>query len=239
MPRKHHPEADSVALIRRALRLCPLMGHWPDDVLDEVVAVARLRRYDKRTPLMVGERSRREVLVVASGRLAVEGVDAAGVRFVLSLHGPGEIVSLVRMLGNIRFVYHFVVQEGTVLVHLPGGAFMAVLDAHPALWRDVCMLVLERLHEQIATQQRRALGDIANHVADALARLALIHGKPIEGGQAVSLRISQGDLAAMLAVSRQTVNKELRALEQMGVINAAYGRVTIRDLEALRQAGGG
>ena len=76
------------------------MRHWPDDVLDEVVAVARLRRYDKRTPLMVGERSRREVLVVASGRLAVEGVDAAGVRFVLSLHGPGEIVSLVRMLGN-------------------------------------------------------------------------------------------------------------------------------------------
>ena len=239
MPRKHHPADNSVALIRRALRLCPLTRHWPDDVLDEVVAVARLRRYDKRTPLMVGERSRREVLVVASGRLAVEGVDAAGVRFVLSLHGPGEIVSLVRMLGNTCFVYHFVVQEGTVLVHLPGGAFMTVLDAHPALWRDVCMLVLERLHEQIATQQRRALGHTANHVADALARLALIHGKAVEGGQAVSLRISQGDLAAMVAVSRQTVNKELRTLEQMGVIKAAYGRVTIHDLEALRQAAGG
>ncbi|MPN58255.1 hypothetical protein SDC9_205958 [bioreactor metagenome] len=39
---------------------------------------------------------------------------------------------------------------------------MTVLDAHPALWRDVCMLVLERLHEQIATQQRRALGHTAN-----------------------------------------------------------------------------
>ncbi|MPN58256.1 hypothetical protein SDC9_205959 [bioreactor metagenome] len=58
--------------------------------------------------------------MVASGRLAVEGVDAAGVRFVLSLHGPGEIVSLVRMLGNTCFVYHFVVQEGTVLVPWAG-----------------------------------------------------------------------------------------------------------------------
>lgn len=43
----------------------------------------------------------------------------------------------------------------------------------------------------------------------------------------------------MVAVSRQTVNKELRTLEQMGVINAAYGCVTIHDLEALRQAAGG
>ena len=45
--------------------------------------------------------------------------------------------------------------------------------------------------------------------------------------------------APFFMASRQTVNKELRTLEQMGVIKAAYGRVTIHDLEALRQAAGG
>jgi DNA-binding GntR family transcriptional regulator len=49
----------------------------------------------------------------------------------------------------------------------------------------------------------------------------------------VVLRISQSDLAAMLSVSRQTVNKELRLLEQRGLLQAAYGRLTIVDLAGL------
>ena len=50
---------------------------------------------------------------------------------------------------------------------------------------------------------------------------------------------SEAELTTIFNTSRQTVNKELRTLEQMGVIKAAYGRVTIHDLEALRQAAGG
>jgi DeoR/GlpR family transcriptional regulator of sugar metabolism len=49
----------------------------------------------------------------------------------------------------------------------------------------------------------------------------------------VVLRISQSDLAAMLSVSRQTINKELRLLEQRGLLQAAYGRLTIVDLAGL------
>lgn len=233
---KPAPVADPVALIRCALGLCPLMNRWPGEVLDKLAAVAHLGRYDRRTPIMVGERSRREVLLVAAGRLEVEGVNASGHRFVLSMHGPGEIVGLVRLLKNIRFVYDFQVHEGTVLVHLPGDPLLAILDEHPQLWRDVCLLMLSRLHEQIATQQRRALGQTANHVADALVHLALAHGQAVKGGSALSLRISQSDLAAMLAMSRQTVNKELHALALCGAIDAAYGRIIVRDLDALRRA---
>jgi CRP-like cAMP-binding protein len=101
------------------------------------------------------------------------------------------------------------------------------------------MLMMSRMHEQIATQQRRALGQTANHVADALVQLALAHGQAVKGCSALSLRISQSDLAAMLAMSRQTVNKELRVLAQSGVIDAAYGRITVQDLDALRRAAEG
>jgi len=50
------------------------------------------------------------------------------------------------------------------------------------------------------------------------------------------LRISQSDLAAMLSVSRQTINKELRLLEQRGLLQAAYGRLTLVDLAGLGRA---
>lgn len=223
-------------LIRHALSLTEMMGTWPVEVLDELASIARLGRYDRRTPLMVGDRSRREVMVVVTGRLEVEGVDADGMRFILSMHGPGEVVGLVRLLKNTRFVYHFQACEGTVLVHLPGDPLLAVLDTHHILWRDVCMLMMSRMHEQIAMKRRRALGHTANHVADELVRLALIHGQVLEGSTALRLSISQSELAAMLGRSRQTVNKELSALAQRGLIDVAYGRVTIHDLDALCRA---
>src|SRR5256885_16248324 len=79
----------------------------------------------------------------------------------------------------------------------------------------------------------RSFSNIDNRVAELLARLAPTHGQPAPDGQGVVLRISQSDLAAMLSVSRQTINKELRLLEQRGLLQAAYGRLTIVDLAGL------
>lgn len=231
-------DTESIALIRNALKVCPLMNGWPDSVLNGLAAASRLGRYGKPSALTEESWSSREAIVVVSGRLMVVGVDTAGARFVLALHGPGEILGLVRMLDHIQFLYDFQVAQDTVLVHLPAAALMAVLDAHPVLWRDVSMLALSRLHDVIARQQRRALGDTDSHLADMLLRLAASIGKPMAGGAQLSLALSQTDLAAMMAMSRQTVNKALHLLRDAGVIEVAYGRIDILDFQALRRRAG-
>lgn len=40
----------------------------------------------------------------------------------------------------------------------------------------------------------------------------------------------------MLAVSRQRLNKELKVLENEGIIETAYSRISIRDLARLQRA---
>src|SRR2546430_10087843 len=41
-----------------------------------------------------------------------------------------------------------------------------------SLWKDICLLVLARMHELIVVQQRHAFSNIDNRVAELLARLA-------------------------------------------------------------------
>ncbi|MFT3813578.1 MAG: Crp/Fnr family transcriptional regulator [Acidovorax sp.] len=224
----NEPDAE---LIRRALGGCEMLCSWPADALYALAASARLERYDRRATI---ERQRREALVVVSGRLEVEVVDAAGARFVIHIVGPGEITCLLRMLDDPPFVYSCLVHEGTVLVHLPVDAVQAVLNEHPLLWRGLCLLMMQRLHGQMVRQQRRAFGQIDSHVADLLLELARTQGRPGDDGL-LGLRLSQSDIAAMLAVSRQTVNKELRALAQRGLIDVDYGRITLRDLDELKR----
>ncbi|WP_395322064.1 helix-turn-helix domain-containing protein [Variovorax sp. UC74_104] len=50
----------------------------------------------------------------------------------------------------------------------------------------------------------------------------------------IGLRITQEDLAALLQVTRQSVNKALRKLEESGAIDISYNAISVLDLEVLR-----
>lgn len=226
---------DALALIHRALRCCALFRDWPDTAVDRIARIARLERYMRRTQVLAQDRQRREVLVVVSGRLEVSGVNSAGAKFVLSMLGPGEIVALVRLLQAGQLIYDYHAHEDTVLVHLPSDELRTILDGMPLLWKDVALLALERQRDSIASMQRRALGRLQQSLAETLVRLVDGYGQPIDGEPTISLRVSQSDLASMLSVSRQTMNKQLRLLAQQGVLTADYGHLTILDLPSLRR----
>ena len=57
------------------------------------------------------------------------------------------------------------------------------------------------------------------------------------GGDGIALR--QEDIAAMIGVSRQTLNKALKAMEREGVIALEYARIRVVDAEGLRRLGKG
>jgi CRP-like cAMP-binding protein len=72
-------------------------------------------------------------------------------------------------------------------------------------------------------------------VARTLVMLAAQHGQGGAEGVEIQLRLTQEEYADMLGVSRQSLNRELRALEQAGAISLTYARLVVRDLAALRE----
>ena len=50
------------------------------------------------------------------------------------------------------------------------------------------------------------------------------------------MKFTQEDFTAMLGISRQSLNRELRVMEAEGIIAVAYSRITLCDLAALRRA---
>lgn len=217
----------------RALRVCTMLRHWPDTVLAHVSAGSRLERYPKRAQVLSREPHQRDVLAVVTGSLEVSGVDASGTKFVLSILGPGEIVGLIRLLKGVEPLYDYHAHEHTLVVHIPADHLSGVLDAQPTLWKDVALLALARQQDSIASLQRRSFRRIDQSLAETILRLVHVSGRAAPGSRAVTLHVSQSDLAAMVSVSRQTINKELAQLAKHGVLSAAYGELTIHDLDAL------
>jgi CRP-like cAMP-binding protein len=72
-------------------------------------------------------------------------------------------------------------------------------------------------------------------LARELLRLADRHGKQTKNGVVIELRLSQEDLAVMIGVGRQTINRLLKSFEQDGIVSTSYTSLTIHDVKALER----
>lgn len=74
---------------------------------------------------------------------------------------------------------------------------------------------------------------LPGRIAKRLIALSKQYGKhPIAGGP-VEVRLPQHDLANLVGTSRESVNKQLRAWEDQGIVEIGRGRVVLRRPEAL------
>jgi len=107
------------------------------------------------------------------------------------------------------------------LAERPNAAF-ALLEA--------LSLRVRRTDEQLADL---AFLQLPQRLAKRLVRLTADQS---QGGRpaGTKLRITQSELASMLGVSRESVNKQLNKFAQEGWISLGRGSVTVRDPEALR-----
>lgn len=223
----------------RVLRLCPLFAGWPEARLADLAAIARAEYYPRGAEIFVRDPESREAFVIASGEIEVSRGSMAGKKFVLSLQGRHEILAIVRLLAEPPIHYVYTAYEDSVLLHLPCDGLAAILDAEPILWRDIALLMCARHGDSLRQLNIQKLGSLEQRMAATLAELSRIHGIVGEAGTELALRLPQEQLGAMLGVTRQSVNRLLRGLEEAGLIAADYNRITIRDPVALDRIAAG
>lgn len=226
-------------MLERALRWNELFSRWPDARRADLMKSARLERYSRRTQVLAHDRHRRELLVVVSGCLEISSMSTHGRKYVNALLGPGQVAPLVRLLDDVPLAYDYHAHEDSVIVHLPCDAVIAVLDAEPILWRDVAKLGLQRQRLSIVLLQNQMLNSIRGRVAATLMSLIHFYSGQGDGDATPLVRLSQNDLAAMLGLSRQTINKELGRLVEEGAIDMSYKRIRIVDAEKLQRIAAG
>lgn len=102
-------------------------------------------------------------------------------------------------------------------------------------------IAMERMLEQISGLTVRAaysftglaFDDIRSRAARTLLALADEFGEPVPGGVRIRLELSQRTLAAVVAASRENVNRALAPLVAAGVISQTDGHFVVHDRAVL------
>jgi CRP-like cAMP-binding protein len=129
----------------------------------------------------------------------------------------------------------------TQLLILDRRNFIPFLEQNPKIAVRLFEVLCERLRRTSEMVESIAFLDFGARLAKLLLQLADHYGKPTEAGVLIDLRISQADLGNLIASTRESVNRQLSAWTQEGVIAMERGRIALRDRETLAclaQSGG-
>jgi CRP/FNR family cyclic AMP-dependent transcriptional regulator len=201
----------------------------------------------------------------AARRLVAERVGERVVERGRSVFVQGEPGDRMYVLAEGAVKLYVSSREGGIVElarHQPPASFgeLALLDGGPrsasaeAVERSVLLVVtraellrLLRSQEQVAEALLRSLGTMVRRttrqVTDLVfldlqgrvARQLLLLATDGEGAGAVTLRVTQGELATMVGGARQTVNQALKSLEASGCIRAVGRAFELLDRERLQR----
>lgn len=143
-------------------------------------------------------------------------------RLVLGIARAGDVIGDVPLLCDMAPPFSAIARTDAKLLKLERAALQDLLEKYPA----ISLRWLSSLVRRLEQAQRRI---VALMVGDIRARTLAILGEELLAAGRSEVRLSQGEIAALLGATRQSVNRVLGQLSSEGLINQQYGKIEILD----------
>jgi len=207
------------------IRDVPLLARLRQDDLRAIASCGRVQAYAAGATIFPEGGAGDSLHIVIEGAVRISVLSPDGVEATMALLGPGEFVGDLALLdGRPRSASAIAAQPAKTLV-VTRDDFRRWLAERPA----AALVLLEALSLRFRRTDE-ALADLA--FLDLPRRLAKrLLALPAEESR---LRITQAELASMLGVSRESVNKQLNEFARERWIALGRGSVTILDATGLR-----
>lgn len=180
------------------------------------------------------------LVIVTEGQLKGYRVSRDGREVILAVYSAVEVAGEVGLFHprGIRWLSLSAMTAARCLT-IRKAPLLGFLSRHPE--------AMERMLEQLSSTAVRAayafsgvaFDDIGQRVARMLLALADEHGRTTPEGVRVVPRLSQRELAAHVAASRENVNRALAGLLAAGVVSQRGGNFVVHDRTALEAAAAG
>ncbi len=197
-------------------------------VRNELLTLGRTKRYDAREVLLEQGDDGTEVVLLLSGQVRVTARKGDGPEVLLATRVSGDVVGeLAAADGRPRSAT--VTAENDVLgCVILRERFQRFLLDHPGAALLLSRTVGEKL--QAANDRRLELGGYS-----VMVRVARILNEAVETSGSAVVRLTYAELARRAMAAEVTVGQRLRELRDGGVVDTAYGRITIRRPDELRR----
>ncbi|MDX2044081.1 MAG: Crp/Fnr family transcriptional regulator [Acidobacteriota bacterium] len=212
-----------------------LFRELPAAQLQELIPLLHRKTFASGTAMMTEEQAGEVVYLIQSGTVKVCADSEDGSEVILTILGPGEIVGEMSALDQPMRSASVITLEKTQVLWIDRASFHRALLTMPRMSYNLSCILSARL--RMADNQIRSLArlEVENRVARQLISFAERYGQTQSNGDThIPIRLTQGDIAALIGASREHINKVIVAYKERGYLSVdRQYHITIHNSQAL------
>lgn len=210
-------------------------AEFPPPAVERIVDAGRIARLARGDVLNRRGEIVTELVIVLDGSLDVSVTSPEGRRLIQVVLEAGQVMNLIPALDGQPTIHDACAHADLVLLLANRDALLAESDRDPRVSRALMRILCLRSRVLYASLLEATFLTLRVRCARVLHSLMSQYGVRRDEGIEIALKLSQEELADMIGRSRQSVNKELKALEREGVLRMAYSHFIVVDEMALTE----
>lgn len=221
------------------LRLHSFFGALTEPEIRELLRPSIVKRVQKRAVVFRRGDPGDGLYGVLAGRVLITIDSVDGRELILNSHGPGEFFGEIALLDQVGRSAAAVAAEASDLLFVGRDVFRAFLARRPEAMNRIISVLCARLRRSTDVIEDAAFLNVSSRLAKQVMALLQDSGQGGAHDGQRTVHVSQADLARMLGVSREFVNKQLKVWRAAGIVELGRRTMVVRDSRALEQLVGG
>jgi CRP-like cAMP-binding protein len=220
------------------LRTGRWFGQLAPALTDGLLGMARLRQLQAGESLFLRDDPPCGLYALLRGSVRISGQSGSGHaarEAVLVLLSPPQWFGEISVFDGSARTHDAYAVEPTTLLQIPHEDLLAWLAQHPHHWRDLAVLMADKLRLAFVSMEEQTVLPAPQRLARRLLIMARGYGQSHDTERSLRvLAVTQEQLAMMIGISRQTTNQILRDFKERGVLQVQRGAIELLDLDALQ-----
>lgn len=176
-----------------------------------------------------------QVHILTRGRVTILRTTHDGHEILLALRGPGDTLGELAALDPAPHVATANAIDEVSCLTLPADTFRTFVHHHPKVLAALVQLLARRLREADRRLVEARTEDVLTRLSRHLLELGARYGRAGEAGLDLDIPLSQEQLAAWIGTTRESVSLALGELRGRQAVMTARRRVTLVDVDVLRE----
>jgi CRP/FNR family cyclic AMP-dependent transcriptional regulator len=194
----------------------------------------RVRRFQRGAALFHAGQVPDQVILLLEGHVKLSCLSEEGHELVLAIRGPGDILGELSAVDDAPRSATAVAIEPVDALVVSAGDFTSFLERRRTAALTLIRILSHRLREADRSRLEFAAQDSMGRVAARLVELCNRFGVSEGNSVRIDLSLSQEELAAWTACSREAVSKALQTMRRLGWIETRRRGITVLDPASVR-----
>jgi CRP/FNR family transcriptional regulator, cyclic AMP receptor protein len=171
--------------------------------------------------------------LIERGRVKVTIPSSSGEELILAMLGPGDLLGELSLFDGKPRSATVLALEKTETLCLHRKDLQALMRDRFDVVEKILGVLAQRIRDTDMLLADRTFLDITSRLAKKILDLGDAFGIREGGHVRLGLKVTQKDLASMIGATRESINKQLKALRDQGLVRMGGGSIEILNRERL------